>query len=178
VDTNTGDIALTLTAEAFGKNTSIRAYAGDDLHAAALAVTRIGQDGMDVWFHPDEPQTRTWGFQNPTANSDGENWIPCASKPAGKGFAFDLPQGMESRRVRWKRTHDEELQSWNFSTNDWKLVDAKSNEVLAVYLGKMTKGGKLNWHGEVGGQEGEAVILASIIAFTSLGVKIGSGKGR
>jgi len=178
VEINTRDTALTLSAEVYGKNTSIRAYTGDDLHAPAVAVTRIGHDGMDVCFHPDEPQTRTWGFQNPTTSSDGMNWIPCASKSAGKGFAFDLPQGLESRRVQWKRTHDEELQSWNFSTSDWKLVDAQTNEVLVVFLGKMGKGGKLNWHGEVGGKEGEVVILASIMAFTSLGVKIGTGNSQ
>jgi len=72
----------------------------------------------------------------------------------------------------------QELASWNFSTSDWKLVDSKTNEVLAVFLGKMGKGGKLNWHGDVGGMEGEVVVAASIIAFVSLGVKIGSSSNN
>lgn len=159
---------------------------------------------MDVCFHPDEPQRAQWGFADPTVSADGLNWVPCKAVAKGKGFAFDLPVGAEGRRVLWKRTHDEvgpclslsflgfffgllflswesacsntiqELASWNFSTMDWKLVDSRTNEVLAVYLGKIGKGGKLNWHGDVGGLEGEAIVAASIVAFVSLGVKIGS----
>jgi len=108
VDASTRDVAFTLSPQAYGSrsNTSIRAYPGDDLHAPALALTRLGRDGMDVCFHPDEPQ-KAWGFQNPTMGSDGLNWLPCAAQSKGKGFAFDLPNGMESRRVVWKRTHDE-----------------------------------------------------------------------
>lgn len=57
---------------------------------------------------------------------------------------------------------------------DWKLVDSQTNEVLAVFLGRIGKGGKLNWHGNVGGMEGEVVVATSIVAFVSLGVKIAS----
>ncbi|GAB7344921.1 hypothetical protein MBLNU457_3356t1 [Dothideomycetes sp. NU457] len=119
-DTTTHDPSFTITSQTFGssKSTSVKAYAGDDLHSPALAVTRLSRDGM------------------------------------------------------------EELASWNFSTMDWKLVDSHTNEVLAVYLGKMGKGGKLNWHGDVGGLEGEVVVAASIVAFVSLGIKIGSANNN
>ncbi|GAB7344920.1 hypothetical protein MBLNU457_3356t2 [Dothideomycetes sp. NU457] len=180
-DTTTHDPSFTITSQTFGssKSTSVKAYAGDDLHSPALAVTRLSRDGMEVCFRPDEPQRNYGGFMNPTMGPDGLNWIDCKAKAMGRGFVFDLPVGGgEGRRVLWKRTHDEELASWNFSTMDWKLVDSHTNEVLAVYLGKMGKGGKLNWHGDVGGLEGEVVVAASIVAFVSLGIKIGSANNN
>jgi hypothetical protein len=131
-------------------------YAGSTPHASICAQAKLtGSKDLQYIVGAGEPGS----------------WLRAANVSKGGIFSSDswhFSASQARTELAWKPTHDAHLGSGKFRSKDFKLVDAKSDAVFAVFLDTsgddISSVGKLEFRQSLGSAESELAALAVLMA--------------